>query len=791
MVKNYLLVAIRNLLQNKGYSLINIARLTVGLASAVLGTLLVQHELSYDAFHKKGKRIVRVLRETQMPGTGRNISQGTSGALGPALAKDFQQIEKTVRMRWFRGKISVGSKSSTKLVCMADADVLEVFTFPLINGDSKTALQAPFTVVITKRVAHSFYGDLDPVGKVITYNNAEYTITGVAKDIPKQSTLYFDFLTGTLDHELRRKNLVFWHDEASFLPIQTFALMAEGAKLLKIGAQLPSFMAKYLNKTVCDRTNYLLQPLTRMHLYSRQDYGIQSRGNITTVYSAAVISTLILLIACINFSNLSTARSLKRTREIGLRKVVGANRSQVLGQFLGESMLTTLFTIPIVILLVYSLLPMFSNMVGRWLVFSPLKSLPYLLIETLAAGLLAGLYPAIYLSSFRPITIIEGSFPLHSKRTRIQDVLVVFQVTISVVLVICSLVVFYQLDYMRTKDLGFNKDHLIVVRLPNDYRPRTTRYETLKQKFLSHPDILKGAASHTLPGQWGGEQWLFKPQDNKETRMYMLAVDEEFLDVFEIPLLQGRNFSKEIQTDASAAFILNQTAANQLGWDDPVGKQFDWPSVKRRGKIIGVVQDFHLRPLRENIGPVVLCMWPPKSNKLSLKILGGKTHEALEHLEAQWKAVIPNRRFSFFLLDESLGKIYQDEETLGIMVSRFCGLAVFLACLGMLGLASFSARQRAKEFGIRKILGASTLNIVILQSKRFAFLAIIANLIAWPIAHYAMSTWLQNFPYKNNLSFGVFFITGLITFLIALVTVSFQALKAAKANPIEAIRSGS
>lgn len=793
MLKNYLTIGIRNLLRNKFYSLLNILGLAIGMASVILITLFVQHELGFDRFHKLNNRIFKVLRETQMQGTEPSISQGTSGALGPALANDFPEIEKTVRMRWLnRTKVTYNNKSFNYTLCLADADILNVFSFPLIKGDAKTALNAPSAIVITQRAAQNLFGNENPIGKTVSFPNkranGDYIVTGVLQDIPPKSTLNFDFLSGNLAKDLVQRNLEFWHKEVAFLPIQTFALLSQKASAKEIEHKFPNFITKYLGKEVSAQNTYYLQPLTRMHLYGKQDYSIISRGNITHVYISVLVGILILIVACVNFTNLTTAQSLKRAQEIGLRKVIGAHRKQLTGQFLGESILTALLSLPLAIAFAKIVLPEFNNMVGRWLFLNLNETLPALILFALIVGLIAGLYPALYLSAFGPAAILRGISSQRSGNSGIRGGLVIFQFAISVVLIIGALVVYRQLDYMRTTNLGFEKDHIVVLRLPRGYQHGTTQHQTLRNAYLKHPNILKAAASHTLPGKWGGEQWTFRPEGETNRRMHMLAIDEHFLDTYDIPLLTGRNFSKDHPTDENAAFILNATAAKQLGWTNPIGKQFDWPSINRKGTVIGVVQDFHLRSLHEKIGPTVLCMWTPKSNKLSLKIRAGTISETMTFVKTSWKRIIPNHAISFFFLDASLDQSYRAESKLGTMITRFCTIAVFLACLGLFGLVSLSSQQRIKEIGIRKTLGASVADIVFLLLKNFTMLIAIANLIAWPIAYFTMDLWLQNFAYQTDLNIEIFLLGGLLVLSIALITVAYQALKAASVNPIDALR---
>jgi len=792
VLRNYLLVGLRNLVRNRIYSAISVVGLTVGMVCVILIALYVHGELRFDAFHEHGDRICKVLRVTEMPGTGRSVSQGTSGALGPALVRDLPEVERAVRVRWAFGEVRYGeAEKSRALFCLADEGFLDVFTFPLLRGDPKTALADPSSAVVTERTARRLFGDTDPIGKVVSLssgkNGGDYTITGVAQNIPTQSSLYFDFLTGNLDEEIQRQGLAFWNREATFLPIKTFALLREGTSAEAVEALLPGLMARHQDAETCSRNTLRLQRLMRMHLFSRRDFGIEGRGDINRVYVAGLVGAVILIIACVNFTNLSTARSLRRAPEIGLRKVVGAQRGQLVAQFLGESVLTAAVSLPLAVVLARSALPTFGEMMGRWLVLDLGDALPYLLALTLGVGVLAGIYPAFYVSAFGPTAIFRRSSSQRPGGNRIRGGLVVLQFSISIVLVVSTLVVYRQLDYLLAKDLGFDRDHFAVVMLGN-LRPGMPRYETVKHKLLEHPDVLGAAASHTLPGSWGGEQWVFRPEGQAERRMHMLAVDEDFLQTYSIPLAAGRYFSRDFPSDLTSAVILNETAVEQLGWEDPVGKQFDWVGLEREAKVIGVVEDFHLRSLYEKIGPVAICMWLPKCNKLSLKIRAGTVPTTLEDLKARWQEVIPNRPFGCWFLDESLDRIYLRESKTALMVGRFCGLALFLACLGLFGLASLTAQQRTREIGIRKAVGASVADVVKLLSREFAALVGVANLIAWPVAFLAMDRWLRHFAYRNGLSIWVFLLGGAMALGIGVLTVGLQAVRAAVADPVKSLR---
>ena len=799
MFRNYLVVAIRSLVRHKGYSLINVSGLTIGMACCVLILLFIRDELQYDRFHENGDRIYRLIRQRQLNSGDIHSSTGTSGAAGPALLNDFPEVEQSVRyLSWGGIWTTYGDKAFNQGFCLADKSILEVFTFPLLKGDPETALAEPFNVVLTERAVARYFGDEDPMGKTISvdhrYMGGEYKVTGILRDIPRHSTLWFDFLSATIPTSWARGVFEGWAIQSSWHPANNYILLREGADIRALEEKLQAFLIRYLGEENAKTNTYFLQPLKRVYLYSRVDYEIPWYSDITYVYLFSAIGLFVLLIACINFMNLATARSASRAREVGMRKVVGAYRAQLIGQFLGESVLLSVVALLLATGLVKLALPGFNSLAYKELSLTAnghtglLLGLPCIAVFV---GVLAGSYPALFLSAFHPAAVLKGTLRIGTKSTWFRKGLVVFQFTISVLLIVGTMVVYRQLEYMNTMQLGFNKEHIVL--MPVFYRDRSlcARYEMVKNEFLQHPNVLNAAASHSF-GALGGQLESVRPEGalENEWQMRIVGVDEDFLDTYGIELLAGRNLSRDIASDSTEAFLLNETAVRRLGWAEPVGKQFEWQDGGnlRRGHVIGVVRDFHNQSLREKIPPIAICKWQRVFNTLSLRIRGEDIPATMDFLRAKWQELIPALPFEANFMDEVLEGMYRRERRFGEITGIFSLLAVFVACLGLLGLASFTAQQRTREIGVRKALGASVSGVVLLLSEEFLKLVLVANLIAWPLAYYGLDNWLQNFEYRVSPGLTAFMLSGVLTLAIALATVSFQAVRAALINPVDALR---
>ena len=810
MWRNYLVIAVRNLRRHRLYSLINILGLAVGMACCILIALYVLDELSYDRFHAYGDRIYRVVRENVGGEISPRVEVQTSGALAPALERDFPEVERTVRLMGLTAGIWVRYRDRVfeQVFRTVDAGFLEVFSFPMISGDRRSVFRDPYTVVMTASAARQFFGEEDPIGKIITcedtFFEGDYRVTGILKDMPANSSLQFDMLTATVSRRFR-ESWEHWRGPASWRPLQTYALLAEGVSRRELEEKLSSSLERYMGTEAATKLSYHLQPLHRIHLYSGADYGMSRDfgllpyGDMNRVYLFGAIACLILIIACTNYMNLATARSVGRAREVGVRQVAGAHRTQVMGQFLTESILLAAIALCLGLAMAEVALPALNAFSGKTLSIDAgiHYGAPALVGFAVLVGLLAGGYPAFFISGFRPVVALKGWPGLGTRGTWVRKGLVVFQFAITIVLIAATAGVHRQLDYIGRKRLGYNPELLLTMPIFGMDRKMQTasqnrlalRYNTVKREFLKHPNVLKATAFRWDMGpEGGGMLYTVRAEGvgGDEWQMRVQEADEDFLDTYEIPLVAGRNFSPEIQSDLTEAFILNETAVKMIGWKDPLGKILAWGN--RRGAVIGVVKDYHDRSLREKIAPTAIVFKVRLFWSLSVRIQADDMPETLASLERIWKQFMPTRPFMYSFVDENLAMMYRSEMKLGRMAGVFSGLAVFLACLGLFGLISFSAEQRTKEIGIRKTLGASVIHIVLLLSRDFVKLVILANVIAWPVAYYAIATWLQRFVYRVDPGAGIFMLGGALALLIALATVSFQAVKAALANPVDALR---
>ena len=798
MFKNYLTVALRNLLRHKGYSLINVLGLSIGITCWILIFLYIQYEFSYDRHHEKTDHIYRILREIHMPGADPYFIGRTPGILAPALQGEFPEIEQAVRVfprsAWTRYK----KKGFNQSVCLVEPNFLDVFTLPFVRGDSETAFRNPDAILLTEDLAQKYFGSENPLGKVVTIEDrllgGDYTVTGVLRNIPQNSHFRFDSLIIRVgSYPTLLKNWQEWHPNPNaYRRVLTYLLLREDADPVALERKLPDFLKTHLGEEIVNQVTYHVQPLTDIYLHTRNvEYDGVTYGDINTVYIFSSIAVFILLIACINFMNLATARSATRAREVGMRKVVGAHRTQLIRQLLSESTFMAFIALLIAIALVELVLPSFNAFTGKPLALNAKGNGPMLLgllgVACLV-GLLAGSYPALFLSAFRPAEVLKGTFKPGTGSSRFRNALVVFQFALSIVLIVGTLIIRSQLDYIRNRKLGFDKDQIITMNLFRQDYDLIPRYKAVKQAFLQHPNVLKASVSLSLPGIWTGITTLRVEGVAEDYRFLKIDIDEDFLDTFNLELLSGRNVPQDFSEDARVGFILNETAVKQLGWKHPIGKELEWVGMKRKVAVIGVVKDFHIDSLHEKIGPLALDKWPPFFRYLSLKIRPENIAETLASVEATWKKFLPNRPFQFRFLDKSIDNMYREEMRQNQIFQVFSLLAIFVACLGIFGLAAFTTEQRTKEIGIRKVLGASVTNLVILLSREFVKPVFIANLVAWPVVFYAMDRWLQDFAYRIDLDVLPFLLGGVLALAIAFSTVGYQAFKAARTNPVDSLR---
>lgn len=792
MLRNHVKIALRTFWKNKLFSGLNIIGLGVGMAAVWLMVLYVVEERSYDRFHANADRIVRVVQHMQWPGGDLHMA-ATSAPFAEAMKRDYPDVEKTVRFNTEGGGlITYGDKKvDVPAIFFTDSTVFDVFTFPFLYGDPRTALRNPQSIVLTKSVAEKLFGNANSaVGKVIEFSNHfPNTVTGVIEDVPTNSHLQFSALRSLPDNYTSG-----WQQSELY----TYLLLAKGSEPEILSAKLTGFFPKYLKKEMGDVTYRLeLQPLTSIHLHSHLDYEIGPNGNARTVAIFAAVAALILLIAGINYVNLNTVRALKRTREVGVRKAVGSYRQQLIGQFLTESLLMTLLAGLVSASLVEMALPYFNQLADKALSLGgwPSMLLTVALFSVLI-GTLSGLYPALRMSGFRPASALRGQQNTRQNPVRLRQALVVFQFVATVALIACSVVVYRQMQFVSQADLGFNKEQVLTFHI--DDEAVRQRVDALKEALIRNP-LIESAAAASNPignnniggtGMFFEQQGAFSPNPQLVQRF---LIDPDYLTTLEIGLVSGRNFSASFKSDASNAVLINQTLARQLG-PQPVGKRvryvIDQANHTAEARIIGVVKDFHTYSLQHKVEPLVLQMpTAPDKDNLYVRVRAGNVPAALAHIQAVYRTFSPTATLDFHFLDENFSKQYQAEQKQGDVLLTFTILAIFIACLGLFGLVAFAAEQRTKEIGVRKVLGASVASIVALLSRDFLKLVLIAVVIASPVAWYAMHQWLQNFAYTIELSWWLFALAGLLTTIIALLTVGLQSIRAALVNPVKSLRS--
>jgi len=798
MLKNDLKIGLRIIFRNKGYSLINISGLAIGMACCILILLFVQDELNYDGYHTKSDHIYRLVALNKSGGEERHLAP-IGAPVGEMFANDFPEIQKQVR--FYRGNRVLVRYQDKRFFeerfFYADPTAFDVFSFSIIKGDPQKDLTVPFALVMTESMAKKYFGREDPVGRtVILDNEHSYNIVAVMRDVPPSSHFRFDFLASleTLAVLHGRRTL----EHPGYMAFYTYLLLQENAEPEMLEVKFEEMVKKSYGERIAAMRSFYLQTLKDIHLHSTLDYEIEANSNISFIYIYSAIAVFILFIAVFNYMNLSTARSAKRAREVGMRKVLGAFRSQLVEQFLGESLMLSVFSFFLALIFVWLALPSFNSLTGKQLAFS-LTSNPVLLLGfvaiVVAVGIIGGFYSAIFLSGFKPIRTLKGRLAASGKSGSFRRLLVLAQFTISIVLIIGTFIIRNQLHYLRSQNLGFNKEQVVVVPM-HDQNTRKS-YESIKTELLKNPSVLSVTASSSVPGKpVTSIAYRFEglPED-QHVSMDTYFVDDDFLRTLDIEVTAGRNFSQEFATDEENAFILNETAVRELNWSDPLNKQVIWPSDLRRrdaivkkGQVVGVVKDFHVTSLHERIGPVLLQMRPSSFQYISAQISTGNISDTLSFFEEKWSQLSPAFPFEYSFLDEDFDRLYRADEKVGRIIGIFSILAIMVGCLGLFGLASYAAEQRTKEIGIRKVLGSSVTGIVLLLSKEFTKWVLLANVISWPVAYYIMKRWLGNFAYRTSINIEIFILSGLLAFAIALITVSYQSIKAALKDPVNSLR---
>ncbi|MDP9081484.1 MAG: ABC transporter permease [Bacteroidota bacterium] len=793
MIKNYFKIAFRNLWRHKSFSLINIVGLAVGMTACFLIFMYVRFELSYDKFNQNFSQIHRLNTDIKAPNEVLHWSSA-SPPMGPTLQADFPEVKANARV--FGAGFLVESnnhKFQENNLAFTDPALLKIFTFPFIHGNPATALKDPFSVVMTETSAKKYFGGTDIVGKTLKMNGKQLvTITGVMQDVPLNSHFTFDMLISSSTME--KMKLIDMNEWGNFSNA-TYLLLPEGYDGLKLQAKLPGFLRKHISEDKRRKGyNYelFIEPLK--NVYMDTFYGAPINGNLRNVYVFSIVAIFILLIACINFVNLTTARSTERAKEVGIRKVIGAGKNQLTTQFLGESIIISMIAFVVSVLLSMLLLPLFNQLAGKIISHNIIEHgyIFILFAIAVAIGFLAGIYPALVLTNFKITTILKGRFTSSVKGIFLRKGLVVVQFTISIVLIVGTIIVYNQLNFMRNQSLGFRTDQMLVLDFSGDSTVQAMS-ESLKHEFTQVPGVLSASGSGTTPGN--GNSVAYSEIESRNgslvpMNMNLYDVDFDFIPQYGMKIVAGRAFSRDFATDSTKSFVVNETTVKNLGYTsakDAVGKTFNqWG---RKGIIIGVVQDFHFESLQQNVKPLNLRINPHNLGVFTLKIKGGDIPNTLKAVEAKWKVLIPQRPYSYYFLDQNFNKQYATEDRFGKLFMYFAVLAIMISCLGLLGLASYSTLQRTREIGIRKVLGATVPGIVNMLSKEFLWLVGIAALIAFPLAWLGMHSWLKDFAYKINIAWWVFAVAGILAMMIAITTVAFQAIRAALANPVKSLRS--
>ncbi len=808
MLKNYLKVALRNLRKYKAYAFINVAGLAVGLACFALILLFVRDEVRYDGHYAQAERIYRLVVDVQ---TSRGFQQTAQSApaWGPSLKADFPEVEEAVRFKPPNQAWMVGFEDRLfyeKGWAFADSTTFDVFDIPLARGEAHAALTAPFSVVVSQAMAEKYFGAADPMGKTLVLDSQyNFVVTGVMADLPRNGHFHFDFLAAfnTLEQVPIYGGTDF--SQQQFPIVYTYLLLAEGASAAALEAKLGPAVSGYVEAHFpLAQSGFAvapsLQPLRDIHLRSNRENEIEPNGNAATVYVFLAVGVFILLIACINFMNLATARSASRAREVGMRKVAGAHRGQLIQQFLGESVLLALLALVVALVLVGLALPAFDALTGKAIGLADLVHplvLPGLVAVALAAGLLAGSYPAFFLSAFRPAAVLKGD--LHAGGgAGLRKALIVFQFGISLVLLVSTGVVYHQLNYVRAQQLGFDKEHVVVIQL-TDPTPRGL-YRAYKNRILGEANVVNVSAASSAPASLLNQVPL-RPVAAPEDENWLLHAyfsDFDFFETMDMRLVAGRAISRDFPADTLDGIVINETAARAFGWDDytqALGQQLAFPRGNNDNnnpplRVVGVVRDFHSQSAHEQIAPAMVMYANVQAYLyVFVRLRPGDPRATVAALEEAWRQVIPNYAFDYAFLDDHFDRLYRADALVGTLLGFFAGLTIFIACLGLFGLASFMAEQRTKEIGVRKTLGASVGSIVLLLSKEFTKLVAAAFVVAAPVAYLAMHRWLDGFAYRVEISWQIFLLAGLGALLVALLTVSYQSVKAALANPVDALRT--
>jgi putative ABC transport system permease protein len=804
MFNNYFKIAWRNIVRYKGFSLINILSLSIGITGCLMIGLFVWDELQYDKFIKGGEHIYRFYT-TRTDNTGSTSTASVPPMFASYVQSQYPEVENSTRILMYNGKMLLETnraKSYEAKGLVADSTFFSMFPLKFLQGDPATALHGPTSVVITEDMAKKYFGAEDPMGKIIKIDKTDCAVKGVIANIPEHFHLEFNFIQPLSAAAIPKERMASWQWQQYF----TYIKLKPGTDVKLLQAKFQRAVKKEADpKNLQAGFTYIpfLQPLHDVHLRSADFvYDNAKRGNAAYVKGLIIIAIFVLVIACFNFINLSTARSLRRAKEIGVRKVIGADRKQLIFQFMGETSLLAVISFFVSVLITLLLLPALNGFMGKsispGLFFNPVFSFS-LLLTAIIIGILAGIYPALIMSGFQPVKVLKGlKLTGNTGSSNLRQGLVIVQFALSALLIVCTTIVYRQMNFLHKKDLGFNKDQVIYFDVQSGVEKDP---EAFKTALLRSPGVISATAGYGLPGDvLAGDGIRIPGKDGeKEYTTNLFVVDFDYINTMGLQMVAGRAFSKEFVTDKEEAFVINETAVKELGFgtaENAIGKDMLWDKWKpdslrpvKKGKVIGVVKDFNYKSLHEKVSKAVLIIYPEVVAKVAVKVRTADLPNTIAFLKDTWNSFSPEYPFDYNFLDENFEKMYRSENKLSGLLWIFTGMAIFVGCMGLFGLATFSAEQRTKEIGIRKVLGASAGNITAMLSKTFLKPVFIASVLAFPIGWWVMNKWLQDFAYRVNISWWVFVLAAFITLLIAMITISFQAIKAAIANPVHSLRS--
>jgi len=797
MIMNHLKIAYRNFIRQKLFSFINIASLTVGITCGMLILFFIRYELSYDRYHEDAQDIYRAVREHQGESTWYNSSEHP---LADSLKQDFPEVLKATRVKR-NDEVGVVEYSSKRFyeekIYFVDQDFLEIFTFSLLAGNVSTALVDPFSVLITQAMADKYFSNEEPLGKVIQINEwysekkQNYEIKGILQNIPENSHFAFDFLLSYNSlYSLKRggrDSVETW----SYFEPKTYIKLASFVNPKDLEGKFPAFLRKYKGEEAASERIHL-QPLTDIHLGGNLRFELETNSDMRIIYMFSAIAFFIVFIACLNYINLSVARSTKRAIEVGVRKVVGANKRQLIRQFLTESVAFSILALLISFILVDLVWKSFGSLIGRELMSNPFGNLGMVLVFlgiAVIIGFFSGSYPAFFISSFQPIQIIKGTLRIGSRNSALfRNSLVVVQFAVSIILIICTIMIQNQLSYIRNRNLGFDKDQIITVYTLDGNLKRNP--EPFKKELIEYPNILGVTSSLDLPTtirRTSSLEWIDKGEERK-SEFYFTFVDSDYFNVYDMEILEGRIFSENFPTDKKQCVVINETASRNLGWENPIGKRLKSHGIE--WTVIGVVKDFHFKSLHSEIEPVIFTALNTtrRLDYFSIKVSPVDIPSTIGFIQQKWEKFSPEFPFQYIFLDERIDRVYKAEQRLGKSFNIFTMISLLLACMGLIGLASFISEQKRKEISVRKILGADFKSIIFLIANEYLKCIAVAIVIAWPIGYFVMSRWLKNFVYRTSFGVEIFILSGLLAFIFTLMTVSYQSIKAALANPVDTLR---